>query len=585
MRKAQFLFFFLLISVFVTCKSDRPKGHGQVIIHQSSEFDMLNPLNFATGEAGYALANIFASLLTIDCNTLDAIPALAVSRPEIVPRKDGPGLLITYQIRQEARFDNGEAVLAKDIEFTVKVVKNPFVNCPRLRPGYDFIEDVRLYPEDPRKITFVCREVYILAEAQTGDIPALPSTTYDPQGLLSKWRVRDLNVNPDSLAKNAELKDFGDFFNAEKFQRDSAFVQGAGPYYLASWESGQRVTLKRKDDWWGFAVKNTDGQPLNSYFIANPEKIIYTIINDQTAALVALKSGQLDVMSGIKAKAFDELQQSAAFKQRFNVFSPSLLMFNYLGMNNRLPVFSDKRTRQAMAHLLNIPAIIHNVYYDFAEQVVGPVHPSKKKAYNSNIQPYSYDPAKASSLLLEAGWKDSDGDGVLDRITKGKREDFRVQLCFNVGNEERKATALLFQEAARKVGVEVELIAQERALYTDNLRNHRCDMFFGGWASAPVPDDFKPLFASASYDNKGANYTGFGNAASDALIDSIRVELNEESRNAMTQRLQMILHDEVPCVFLFAQRERIAISKRFKNASATSMRPCYRETLFSEIAE
>jgi len=580
MKLNKVFLFFLFFACFAACQSAKKKIHSQVVIHQASEFDMLNPLNYAMGESGYALSNIFASLLTIDCNTLEPIPALALSRPLIVPRNDARGLLITYQIRPEARFDNGDPILGKDIEFTVKVVKNPFVNCPRMRTSYEFIEDVRLYPEDPRKITFVCKDVFVLAEAQTGDIPALPSKIYDPLGILSTWRVRDFNAPADSMANNARLRAFGDSFNSEKFQRDSAFVQGAGPYYLASWESGQRITLKKKESWWGFSVKDT-----NSFFIANPDKIIYTVINDQTSAIVALKAGQIDVMSGIKAKTFEELKTSSAFTKRFNLFSPSLLMYNYLGMNTRLPLFSDKRTRQAIAHLVNVPFIIHTVYYDLAERVVGPVHPSKKKSYNSAIKPYVYDPLLASSLLRDAGWKDSNGDGVLDRIISGKRLDFRVQLSINVGNEERKASALLFQDAAKKVGIAVELLAQERSLYTDNMRNHRFEMFFGGWAAAPVPDDFKPVFASSSYDSKGANYTGFGSAASDALIDSIRVELNEDKRNEMTKRFQAILHEEAPCVFLFSQRERIAISKRFSNANATSMRPCYHESFFIESAE
>ena len=182
-------------------------------------------------------------------------------------------------------------------------------------------------------------------------------------------------------------------------------------------------------------------------------------------------------------------------------------------------------------------------------------------------------------MLAEAGWKDSNGDGTIDKTINGEKTEFKIDFTYNGGNDERKAVALMFQEEARKVGIEVNVVPQEWSIYLDNQKNHKFEMFYGAWISSPIPNDHKQIFHTESY-NGGSNYVGFGNASSDALIDSIRIELNEPKRDAMNQRFQAILHEEVPYIFLSAPKEKIAIHKRFTNADASVMRPGFWEAGF-----
>ena len=550
---------------------------GQVVIHELSNPDMLNPLLYADASAGYILLNIFPHLLGIDYKTLEIIPILATSRPEIKNRSDKKGLLITYQIRPEARFDNGMPITARDFEFTAKVVKNPRVTCPKFRPYYENIEDIILY-DDPKKITFVFNENYILAEEASGDVFPLPSYIYDPLDLLKNFTYKQMLGNSDSLAANPKLIQFAAEFALEKYQRDSAFVSGSGPYTLSEWKTGDKIVLKRKLTWWGDDVKD----PVE-YFSAYPEKIIYQIINDQTTALVALKSGQLDVMRGIKSKDFIALPSSEKISKSYNLYSPTMFQYNYLGFNTRLPKFSDKQVRQALSQLVDVQKIIKTVNYNFSEQVIGPIHPSKVKSYNRTIKPYGFNPENAKLLLTEAGWKDTDGDGILDKITDGKKENFTLSLIINAGNDERKAIGLMFQEEARKVGVIVELVIQDRPVMLENMANHKFEMYFGGWIASPTLADYKQIFHSESY-NGGTNYGGYASPACDALVDSMRVEFDEGKRNAMEMRFQEILHEEAPYIFLVAPKERLAISKKYSNAFPSSLRPGYRETGFMETA-
>lgn len=548
------------------------KTDPEVTIHELSDCDMLNPINYTDASAGYTLKNLFQSLMDIDFKTLELVPVLAKSRPTVEETADG-GLRITYEIRDEAVWDNGTPITADDVEFTLKVIKNPRVDNPQNKPYYEFITDFVKYPDNPKKFTLVCNTVYILAEASSGDYGVLPKHFYDPNGLMDSFSIKDLTLNNDSYLDDAKIQEFANDFNSEKRQREKEYINGSGAYSLEEFSTGQRIVLVKKENWWGDQMG-----AINPYFEANAPKIIYQTINDQTSALTALKAEKLDVMRSIKSKDFAALPESEKYNANFNSHTPMMLAYTYIGINTRKPMFADKKVRQAFAHLVDVDKQIKTIKYGQAQRTVGPIHPSNKKEYNSSLSYYDYNPEKAKQLLTEAGWSDSNGDGTLDKEIDGQKVEMSFTFSYNTGNDERKATALLFQEEARKVGVQVEVITQEWSVYLDKQKHHEFDMFFGAWISTPVPSDHKQIYHSESY-NGGSNYVGFDKA--DALIDSIRVTLDENKRAAMNKRFQAILHEEVPYIYLYTPTERIAIHKRFDNAYTSVMRPGYWEASFS----
>ncbi len=559
-----------------SCSSKKEKDPGEVIVHNLSDPDMLNPINYQSADAGYILSHMYIGLLGIDFRTLQLVPILAESRPVIEKTPEG-GMKITYRIRDEATWDDGSPITAKDVEFTLKVIKCPKVDNQNNKPYYEFIRKMLFYedPKDTRKFTFLCKDVYILAEISSGDLSVLQRKIYDPKNLLGDFSIEQLTDSASQITENPKITEFAKDFNSEKYQREKGFIAGAGAYEFVEWQTGQKIVIKRKDKWWGDNVKNNR----NIYFENHAPKLIYQTINDQTTALVALKAGNIDVMHGIKSKDFVELDKSEKFKTNFNPYSPPMLAYSYLGINTRLPKFSDKKVRQALAHLVDVDKIIQKIQYGLAVRTVGPILPSDKKEYNTDLSPYTFDTELAKKLLTEAGWKDSNGDGVLDKMIDGKLENFTIDFSYNAGNDERKAVILMFQEEARKVGIQVNVMAQEWSKYLDNQKNHKFEMFYGSWIHSPSPSDHKQIFHTESY-NGGSNYVGFGNPSSDALIDSIRVELDEERRAAMNKRFQAMLYEEVPYIFMTCPKEKIAIHKRFTNAEVYEMRPGYWESGF-----
>ena len=545
-----------------------------VTLHHLSDPDMLNPLNYQTADAGYLFLKMFQSYLGIDFKTLEQIPVLAVSRPLMEETETGQ-LLITYETKPGAKWDDGSPITAKDVEFSLKAVKCPGVDNMRIKPYFEFIEDMKFYDDNPGKYTFLCREKYIAAEAYSGDITILPQKIYDPENILSKFPLKDFSTRYAELAKDPDLKRFAENFNSQKYSREKGYIEGSGPYEFVTWETNNRIVIKRKNNWWGDAYKGE-----NCYFDANAPQLIYQTIKDQTTALVALKASQIDVMNGIKPKDFLDLPKSDKFVKNFNSHTPLSLVYTYLGINTRLPKFEDKRVRQALAHLLDVEKVIETIQYGLSERVVGFVHPSNKKFYNSDLTLYDYNPEKAKRLLAEAGWSDTNGNGTIDKVINGERVEFNIDFTFNSGNDAREATGLVFQEACRQVGINMTVVGQEWAVYVENQKDHKFEMFYGAWIASPTPDDPKQIWHTESY-NGGSNYVGFGNKETDDLIEAIRKELDEEKRAPMMKKLQAIIHDEVPYIFIGAPMERIAIHKRFDNAEPSVYRPGYWEPSFT----
>ncbi|MEX2589688.1 MAG: ABC transporter substrate-binding protein [Chitinophagales bacterium] len=537
----------------------------------SRELSDPESINLLTGQGEsttYLGYYIMPSLTGVDFKTLKVVPYLAKALPEVEEKEDGR-IHITYEIREEAVWDNGEPVTAEDVAFGLKVIKNPRVDCERIRPYFEFIEDVKFYPENPKKFTIIGDEAYMLAEQTSGGIYMFPPYIYDPDGLMEKFTVKQLARNAEELRDDPDIKAFADLFNSEKFARE--VVAGCGPYELDKWETNQRLVLKRKENWWGDQLKG-----LHSFFdYPRPEKIIFETINDDATAITALKSQKVDVMRSIDPKVFvKDLPKSEKYNKYFDSHTPNFMAYEYIGMHMKNPKFESVKTRKALAYLTDVQKMLKTIFYGLGERTVGFIHPSHDDFYNDTITPYEFNVDKAQKLLAEDGWKDTDGDGVLDKMINGTRTNFTIQLNYNNGNPRREKIALIFQEQARKVGINVDVRPLEWSVFLERTKKHEFEMYIGGWVSSILESDPKQIWHTDSY-NDGSNYVGFGDAETDQMIEDLRSELDKEKRAKIYKQLQVVLHEEVPYIFLYITKQRIAIHKRFENAYGTPQRPGY----------
>lgn len=578
------LLFMLLLLIVGACKNDATtpaeqadpllsyqdaweRSGNETIIRIPSEPRSLNPAFALDAQSLFSLRQVMQYLLFLDPVSGQLKPQLAASMPTVSSIEEGPfagGTAYTFEIHPSAKWDNGDPVTAKDYAFSIKAILNPKVPAARLRPYLDPIGEVEFDAENPRKFTVLTDEQYILTEETiSGAVPVMPRYIYDPEGLMEDYSIQDL-TDPENQAKlenDPKLAQFAESFSADFHSREPEGVSGSGPYKLAAWTAGQEIIFVKKENYWGNQIENP-----SNLVVAYPDTISFKITRDMTAAATLIKNEEVDAALLLDSKDFIDLQKNEEVVKDYRFLSPPTLTTYLLYLNNQDPKLADVKVRRALAHLVDVEETIETVFYGLAEPIPGPIHPSKPY-FNDKLEPIQLNIERAKTLLAEAGWEDSNEDGILDKEIDGERVPLKFRYIIN-NFPASEQIALLFQENARQAGVEFEINAKERSAWVQSVSVRDYDIASGGYVNAPILDDLYQIWHSDSDRPDGFNRMSFLNARADELIEEIRRTLDEEKRNVLYQEIQQLIYDEQPVIFLVAPKSRITIHNRLKGEAS-----------------
>ena len=287
-------------------------------------------------------------------------------------------------------------------------------------------------------------------------------------------------------------------------------------------------------------------------------------------------------MRDVNGTEFVRIQEEGgAIKDNFHMHTPSGYALVYLGMNSRppsdrTPFLEDKLVRQAINHLTPVDQIIENVYSGLGERATGPILAHQVNEFNTDLEPMTFDPEKAKALLDEAGWIDTDDNGLRDKVIKGKKVDFEIDFILSSTSTTGRRMATILSQEAEKVGLKINLAPMDFKVVTSRLRDHQFDMFGTGFSASPLPTDLRQMWHTDAWLTGGSNYTGFGNAHTDSLIDKIRVTVDSDERRPLYHEFQEIIMDQAPAVFIMNPKEKIIINKRIEGGTPTQVRPGYK---------
>ncbi|GIX47609.1 MAG: peptide-binding protein [Candidatus Tectimicrobiota bacterium] len=520
-----------------------------LIAHILSDPESLNPLTSNDATSANLLSYVFESLLRRHPQTLELVPHLATSRPQISADK----LTYTFTLRRDARFQDGTPLTVHDVLFSLKAIKTPWVNAPFVRVYYQSLVDAERLDDDT--IRLVAKEPYFRNEDILGGFSILPRHYYDPEGLLAPLSVRDLDaMSPDDTSPQAaRARRFAEAFNT-RFARNP---MGSGPYRFRDWKTGQEVVLERDPDYWGTGKPGLDQPYL--------DRRVFRVFTNPDAALVALKAGQLDAM-GLTPIQHLRQTQGRRFRKQFAKYLYYTPGYTYIGWNNAHPIFRDRRVRQAMTYLTNRQQMVQTILFGLGKVVDSPVYLFRPE-YDQTLYSHPYDPQKARQLLGEAGWRDRDGDGLLDNVLDGQPVTFRFELKFNAGNEVRRSVALALQDELRKHGIAVELRQLDWTIFLDDVRHHRFDAVILGWAMPLTEPDGYQVWHSSQIANQGSNFISFRHPRVDAILETYRRTFDPQQRIALYREFQQILNREQPYTFLFMRQSILAVARRFHNVT------------------
>lgn len=535
---------------------DRPLD--EAVIHLDGEPDRLNPCLSVNVYSRTVFNQLFLYLLNVNPTTLEFEPVLAASRPKINPILEGQyagGMSYDFEIHKEAVWDNGSPVTGHDYAFTLKAVLNTKVPAVAYRPYLSYVKEVLVDEENPKKFRVLLSEPYMLGEETVGALlPVLPAYQYDPEGLLTAIPFSAMADETQQAALDQEkLQRFADAFTGEAMNRSPETVDGCGPYDFVSWETGQKIVLKRKSNWWGDKLADQFPQ-LSAY----PKQLTFKPVPDPTTATTALKDGQLDVLSNLPPNLFEEIKATPFVSDRYNFFMPSSLVNTFLYVNTRSPKLSDKKVRQALAYAIDVQELIESAYEGYGEPYTSPVHPSSSY-YNKDLKVITYNPEKAEALLKEAGWNDSNNNGIADKMIDGELVEMSLEYKLTAGREISQTIAQLIKDQARRAGFEITLRAEEFNTLNQDLKTGNYEIAIGAKSISPTLWEPKQTFHS-----EGDNRTGWSTPESDALIDRIQVTIDEKERKRLYLELQAILYDELPWIYLLVPTGRVVVHKRFE---------------------
>jgi len=571
MNKFSLLLFTITAAILFSCKGDKAKTQADNILDIGilKEPVMLNPLLAPNANERVVFHNMFATLADYHPETYEMSPILIKEIPSADPITEGPykgGTQYTVEIKDEATWDNGSPITAKDIEFTLKTIKHPGTNTGLYTTYLKWLTDFKVDPDNPKKGTFFFKDYYLVSKELAITIEIYPQYHYDANNSLDEISILQLDSdNAKEIIKSKPNVDaFAKDFNGVKFARES--IVGAGPYKFKKWESKQIIVLEKKENYW---AEGTDIPSL----MANADELRFHLISDETAMISQMKEGNIDVCANMSGRSFFDLQANETYGDNFEYFTPELMRFYYIDINNSKPELSSPKVRRALSKLVNVPKLIEVLEGGLGHQTVG-IFNEKKPYYNSNLKMIEHDIEGANEILKKEGWSDTNNDGSIDKVINGNKIEMDLDIHIT-GSELSKNIALILQEAAKKVGVKINIITKKfKDIVPENIKKRDYDLVPRILGQDLALDDPYVRWHSDNDDPAKNNDTSYRSEKADDLIEKIRSTQDDQERTQYYKDLQKVMYDDQPVIFLYNPQEKIIVSKDWK-ASTTMKRPGY----------
>ena len=269
-------------------------------------------------------------------------------------------------------------------------------------------------------------------------------------------------------------------------------------------------------------------------------------------------AGNIDSMALDPIKYARIIPARLELKQKLALYKELGNSYTYMGFNLKRKPYNDIRVRKAINYAIDKQEIIDGVYLGLGIDIASPYKPGTRWS-NPDLKPHPYDPEKAKALLKEAGFTDSDNDGVLERDGK----PFSFEILTNQ-NKEREKSAVLIQRRLKDVGIQANVRAIEWASFISRfIKTGDFDVVILGWGLGLDPDQFN-IWHSSQQAPGQFNFIGYNNPTIDKLLEQGRTELNPDKRQKIYHEFAKVLLEDSPIVYLSAGYGLSAIHKRVK---------------------
>ena len=462
---------------------DKGADKTTLIVAQGADAPTLDPHGTNDQPASRVSKQIYNSLIFATPD-MELVPALAKSWESIDP------LTWEFKLEEGVKFHNEEELKASDVKFTFERM----LDSPEVAHILGPVVEIEVV--DDYTVRLITSEPFA---------PLLVHLTHTAASILNEKAVTEK----------------GDDYGQSPV--------GTGPYKFKDWQSGDKITLERFDDYFQGA--------------ADIETVVFRNVPEGTNRTVGLETGEIDIAYDIepvdKAKVEDH-------ENLLLVEAPSFSS-QYLGYNTKKAPFDNQKVRQAINYAVNVQEIIDVVLEGAGTIANGPLTDAIFGA-NSDIAGYEYNPEKAKELLAEAGYADG----------------FETTIWTN-DSPVRETIATIVQAQLKEVGIEARTETVEWSKYLEETSAGNHDMFILGWTTVTGDADYGlyALYHSSQHGGAG-NRTFYENARVDELLDIGKTEPDQDARLKAYKEAQEIIVDEAPQLFLYFSTDNVGMQNNIQ---------------------
>ncbi|MGY8770994.1 MAG: ABC transporter substrate-binding protein [Pirellulales bacterium] len=428
-------------------------------------------------------------------------------------------------LRDDLYWDDGKQITAHDIVFSFKTILNPKIIIPAVRSGTDEIRWIEAYDDH----TFV--------------------VTHKKPSPTNVW-----NINFPVIPKHA----YEHTIDADPTMRQSKEhtalekdpIEG-GPYRLVKRVRNQEIVFERREEFFMVNGKQVRDKP---FF----KSIRFRVIEDPNTAIIALKSGEIEEMA-ISAEHWDSQANDEEFyKLNTKATSTEWVSFHFC-WNCENPLFRDKNVRKALGFAFDHEEMLNKTFKDLYSPSNGPFHP-KSWMSPKPAPPYlSQDLDKAEDLLDEAGWDDSDFDGIRDNMINGRKVNFEFTIITSQSPNSIKVCTLL-KESLDRIGIICHVKPMEYTVLQQKNLDGDFQATMGGWGTGTDPSTNKNIFGTGA----NRNYGKYSNAKVDDLFEQGMQEFDKDKRAEIYGEIHKQLYEDQPYTWLFYRNSFYGFNKKLR---------------------
>lgn len=520
-----------LILLTISCQKNESVLTDRMIIGISADIKTINPLYAFSVDEGNINDLLFFSLVRVNWNEkigdLDTEPLLAYKW-----EWSSDSTNVKFYLREDVKWTDGTKVTAEDVAFSFELYSNPQVQSKfygtfeKLYLNEDLSVDIsrsiEVLDSFSLKINFIPDVNIKLIDIV---LPIIPKHIFDKYE-FDEIPSADINFNPVSC----------------------------GPYKLKKWERNQMIVLEAD----------------STSFLYSDEMIkelVFKVIPDYNSRITQLKKGEVDLVEQINPEDVEGIRNT----NRINIVSVKGREFDFAGWNHIDPelfsktgeiaenkFFSSSNVRLALSYAINRDEILNEYLNGFGQPAISPVSEIFVEAFDNNLNPVNYDPAKAREILKMEGWKDTDKNGTID---KNGRE-FSFKLFVPAGNPLRQYSATIIKNNLRAVGIDVKIETIELNKLIDNLFNKNMDAWIAAYY-IQIPLEYKMVWYS-DLETAPFNFVSYQNKDLDIVIDEIGKKVSHEKEIELHKQLQRIIYKDQPVTFLYWIDNIVAVNKKIK---------------------